>query len=349
MASDYRVGSFNIQKLGRNSMLKKDLKKIGELIKSNRIDIVAVQEISNKEALKEIMICIDGSIICEGGSSANNARDRYFCETRNWESRWAKPISQVGGKSAEEGYAFIWKKNRVGLPINKRGETSEPDIYLNGGKVIRPPFYGRFVIKSCNTEIRLINTHIVFKKTPIEDVSFEEKDSATTDIEERIREYKVLANEIYQRVYSSGIGTRQVLTFILGDYNMCLMESNSLDQRATMPLDVQRFEYGKHVIKTIQEQKTTIRGKSRKDPDAVYFGENNLANNYDHFSYEARMEDSIGIKSKRIDAPDVYQVIYQTMEDSAGNPFRNEYEAYREKISDHLPIMMTISISKRNI
>ena len=220
---------------------------------------------------------MDGAVVREGISSVSNARDAYAIETRNWESRWAKPISSIGGKSAEEGYAFVWKKARIELPINKRGEKSEPDIYLNGGKLIRPPFYGRFVVKSCNAEIRLINTHIVFKKTPSEDEIFEEDESVATDYEERIREYKVLANEIYQRVYASTIGTRQILTFILGDYNLCLSESNSSDQRAIMPEDVERYEYGRHTIKTIQGQKTTIRRKSRKDPDKVFYGEDNLA------------------------------------------------------------------------
>lgn len=200
MASSYKIGSFNIQKLGRNSMLKKDLRQIAKLIKDNRLDIIAIQEISSKEALKELLICIDGTLLKEGVSAVSNARDAYAYETRNWESRWAKPISRVGGKSAEEGYAFIWKKSRIELPINRKGGQSEPDIYMNGGKLVRPPFYGRFIVSGCNAEIRLINTHIVFSKIPSEDEVHEDEESVTTDYEERIKEYKVLANEIYQRV-----------------------------------------------------------------------------------------------------------------------------------------------------
>jgi exonuclease III len=347
MATPYRIGSFNIKKLGRNSMLKKDLTQIANLIKDNKLDIVAIQEISSKEALKEILIRLDGTLVSECVSAVTNARDAYAIETRNWESRWAKPISKIGGKSAEEGYAFIWKKNRIELPKNKRGEKSEPDIYLNGGQLIRPPFYGRFIVSSCNAEIRLINTHVVFKKTPKEDDYFEEDESAVSDYEERIKEYKVLAEEIYRRVYASIIGTRQILTFILGDYNLCLSGSGSSDQRAVMPENIARYKYGRHMIKTIQDQKTTIRGKSRKDPDRVFYGEDNLANNYDHFSYEERLEESIGIQACRIDAANVFQVTYQTMSANDGSIFRNEFEAYREKISDHLPIMMTINISKR--
>ena len=347
MSSDYRIGSFNIQKLGRNSMLKKDLMKIGNLISDNKLDIIAIQEISSKEALREIMRCLDGQIVKESFSGTSIARDAYSYETRNWESRWAKPISLVGGKTAEEGYAFIWKKSRIELPLNKRKEQSEPDIYLSGGKLIRPPFFGRFIVKSCNSEIRLINTHIVFKKTPVEDEEYENEESTSNDYEERIREYKVLANEIYQRAYTSSIGTRQVLTFILGDYNLWLIGSNSIDSKAGIPNDIQNFKYEGHEIKTIQNQKTTIRRKSTKDPNKVYFGEENLANNYDHFSYEKKLEDSIGIIAERIDAHNLYQITYQTIISASGEAFKNEFEAYRERISDHLPIMMTLAISKR--
>ena len=343
MASDYRIGSFNIQKFGRNSRVKKDIKNIAEIIRN--LDIVAVQEISSKEALKDIMRCLDGSIISEGVSATSNAKDSYFYKTRNWESRWAKPISKIGGKSAEEGYAFIWLKRRIELPVNKRGVPSEPDIYIEN--TIRPPFCGRFFVKSCNAEIRLINTHIIFRKSPTEDSEFEGEESSENDYEERIREYKILANEIYKRVYTEHIGTRQVLTFILGDYNMCLQGSDSSDLRAVMPIEVQRLEYGKHVIKTIQNQKTTIKGRSRKNPETIYYGEDNLANNYDHFSYEEKLEDSIGIVGRRMDAEKLYLGKYQDLQDADGNALRNEYEAYRIRISDHFPIIMTVSISKR--
>jgi len=347
MASPYRIGSFNIQKLGRNSMLKKDLKQIAYLIKDNKLDIVAIQEISSKEALREILINMDGTVLKEGVSAVSNAKDAYTYETRNWEGRWAKPISRIGGKSAEEGYSFIWKKSRIQLPINRSGKPSEPDIYMSGGKLVRPPFYGRFIVSSCNAEIRLINTHIIFSKIPNEDEAYEEEESTTNDYEERIKEYKVLANEIYQKAHTSHIGTRQVLTFILGDYNLCLAGSDSVNQKAVMPEEISRYKYGKHKIKTIQEQKTTIRGKSRKDPEKVFYGEENLANNYDHFSYEEKLDESVRIGGKRIDAANIFLVTYQTMESADGNGFRNEYEAYREKISDHLPIMMTLNISKR--
>lgn len=347
MASDYVIGSINIQKFGRASLNKKDLQGIASIIRDNKIDILAMQEICNREVLEAIMHTLDGTVRSRGKSNAQNAQDSWFCETQNWGGRWAKPISQIGGKSAEEGYAFVWNKRRIQLPINASGKENEPDIYLNGGKLIRPPFCGRFWVKSCNAEIRLINTHIVFKRIPQDDSEFENEESSANDYQERIREFKVLAKDIYQRVYAKNVGTRQVLTFILGDYNMCLEESGSADIRAVMPNEVRRFEYGNHVVKTIQNQKTTIRGKAKSEPEKSLVGEENLANNYDHFSYEEKLDDSISVNSSRIDAQNLYVMKYMSMRDSNGNNLRNEYEAYRSVISDHLPIIMTVSLTKR--
>lgn len=52
-------------------------KNIAEIIRSNKLDIVAVHEISSKEALREIMMCPGGSIISECVSAASNARDSF--------------------------------------------------------------------------------------------------------------------------------------------------------------------------------------------------------------------------------------------------------------------------------
>lgn len=52
MAADFKIISFNIQKFGRSSMLHKDLTSIARVIKNNKVDIVGIKEITNKEALK---------------------------------------------------------------------------------------------------------------------------------------------------------------------------------------------------------------------------------------------------------------------------------------------------------
>ena len=57
-----RIASFNIQKLSSNSVkiksdgeTKKDLDTIGRIIRDNPFDIIAIQEIYHKEALKELL------------------------------------------------------------------------------------------------------------------------------------------------------------------------------------------------------------------------------------------------------------------------------------------------------
>ena len=57
-----RIASFNIQKFSANSVriksdgeTKKDLDTIGRIIRDNQFDIIAIQEIYHKEALKELL------------------------------------------------------------------------------------------------------------------------------------------------------------------------------------------------------------------------------------------------------------------------------------------------------
>ena len=57
-----RIASFNIQKFSALSVMtkangesKKDLDTIGRIIRENQFDIIAIQEIYHKEALKELL------------------------------------------------------------------------------------------------------------------------------------------------------------------------------------------------------------------------------------------------------------------------------------------------------
>ena len=60
--SGLRIASFNIQKFSAISVMakangetKKDLDTIGRIIQENQFDIIAIQEIYHKEALKELL------------------------------------------------------------------------------------------------------------------------------------------------------------------------------------------------------------------------------------------------------------------------------------------------------
>lgn len=60
--SGLRIASFNIQKFSAISVMakangetKKDLDTIGRIIRENQFDIIAIQEIYHKEALKELL------------------------------------------------------------------------------------------------------------------------------------------------------------------------------------------------------------------------------------------------------------------------------------------------------
>ena len=58
----YRIGSFNIRDFSKSSVYvtkqgesKKDLSVIADIIRENHYDIVAIQEIDHKEALRELL------------------------------------------------------------------------------------------------------------------------------------------------------------------------------------------------------------------------------------------------------------------------------------------------------
>ena len=55
----YKIGSFNVNKLGRNATNKR-IQYIVRIIKDSNLCIVVMQEVLNYEAAKRLLICLDG-------------------------------------------------------------------------------------------------------------------------------------------------------------------------------------------------------------------------------------------------------------------------------------------------
>ena len=55
----YKIGSFNVNKLGRNATNKR-IQYIVRIIKDSNLGIVVMQEVLNYEAAKRLLICLDG-------------------------------------------------------------------------------------------------------------------------------------------------------------------------------------------------------------------------------------------------------------------------------------------------
>lgn len=90
---------------------------------------------------------------------------------------------------------------------------------------------------------------------------------------------------------------------------------------------------GAEKIKTVQDEKTTLKRRfdnDDQDADASAYAGEGYANNYDHFSYDFDRFSRIQIDVKRIDAVATY---------CGGN-----FETYFKTVSDHVPIVMEMSL-----
>lgn len=369
----YRIASFNIEKFSRQSVYsasdkesRKDLDMIGRIIRENDIDIIAIQEITHQNALKELLEKISLQYAKEEipttskepdalARFSNLTREVYGYSTKHWEGRWAKPASIYSDRAAE-GYAFIWNRDRIKLVTSYENETFEPRIGFNlkKGKLVRSPFIGRFMPIRGRFEFRIINTHIAWE-TPanVKNEADERFIQDKSDIELRKSELQTLLDTVYasldKKQYDVNRKDRHArplvpYTFLLGDYNLNLPGEG---EGAKMPESLETYGNGELEIITVNRGLTTLKDnpkdpeeakKLREDPER----EHHLANNYDHFSY-----DRSKIIRHNIADPEVGVIYAFDNYASAETEEKSKYDLYREKVSDHLPIILDIDIRKK--
>lgn len=315
----YRIASFNLYKFSANT--GKDLSEISQIIRENKVDILAIQEIFSQDALVKLM-------------QELNAKG-----AEHWEGRWASPNSR--SVSAAEGYAFVWNKDRIELSQNRSGKIFEPKIHnqyphRDGVELIRNPYYGRFVIKENRmTEFRLINTHIMFSLKR-EEYESEDQDSVIENVGAimmRNKELDILAGKIlpkiddktydYQWNERDGI-CRRPYTILLGDYNLNHKDSNAKGSLIVNDeITVYDSIFEKKII-TIQKDLTTLKKNTSGD-------EGGYRNNFDHFTYDHNRPLKV-VKCWAVDAPNKMAC------------FDGDYEKYRKDVSDHLMIVMEVKL-----
>jgi len=312
----YRIGSFNLCKFSNVS--KKDLDMICRIVKDNQIDILAIQEITKKEALTQLLNTLDFS-------------------RKRWNGCWEAPRVKYGTVIAAEGYAFIWNAQRISLSKRKSGEVFKPTIHnqyshKNGRALIRNPYYGRFVLTDNEMiELRIINTHIIFSSDATEIESASSQVEKIGSVLKRKREFEILASEIlpklddklydYQWSEVDNI-CRKPYTILMGDYNLNLRESGAQSPYIDNECIVIQEPYSEKRIVTVQKELTTIKKKNDEGISTGY------SNNYDHFSYDA-------LRPIRTNAWAV-----RVPEDQRYPDW--DYTKYRDEISDHLMVVLEL-------
>lgn len=312
---DIRIGSLNCLNFGLGSSGKKDIDLMRRIILEEKFDIVALQEMKGPLALAQLM----------------NKLPNYW-----------NGVSE----SEVNDYAYIWNTKRVELAHTKldNGQIRvfKPHIYkqykLDKSKgelpIKREPFYARFftVIPGLpRFEIRVINTHIRFSK------GNDGKENVVQIGEKALRknEFGVLVNSIYSRISDKCYGKQDgegsaitAYTVLLGDYNLNLPSSGV---GAPYVDEIYTVNCGKRDDKsvvTLQSERTTLKKVSEtEDNDQTVY-----ASNYDHFSFDKNRFNGTKYSVERIDSVTKY---------CDNNP-----EKHTEKISDHVPIKMTLSIKK---
>ena len=306
----YRIGSFNMKNMGFGT--KKNFLKLAEIIRSEKLDVVSLQEILSE------------------GKALN---DFISHSLPGWESSWQEPgESKDPEKSKDkrgEGYAFLWNPKRLKLAdsvtlfgkrefapriVNSQGR----DVSGSVSKFARAPYYARFIpVHGGFFELRLINIHLHFG------------DNSKAEIEKRKEEFELLVNRVYpdislKRRYGNN---RVAYTIAMGDYNLNLFRPRGeaekrIDKNTYIP-DV--VEVNGQRILTVQDALTTLKSKGSEGESSRGY-----SNNYDHFTFDvmAMEEDGIAVKYRRIDAVRKY--------------YNDDFDSYRCEISDHVPIVLEL-------
>lgn len=338
----YRIGSFNMRNLGLSSMGQKnarDLRTIARIIREENFDVIALQEVLSQGKAFTAPGYAKQSILMELGPE--------------WDFCWAD--AEAENDPRHEGFAFIWKKNRLRLcttkvltPYGEITRTFNPRICkVNHEDMLRQPYYGRFTASGIpggtNVEFRLICIHTYYGKA----------DNAA-DRAIRQHELDVLMKDIYPQINDRRYGDPMVsYTVLLGDYNAELWTKESRHWQEALRKErggkrpaiiqadddgiVRSNRYGGREIKTVQDQLTTLKSKMNESGEEE-FDTAGYSYSYDHFSYEEKSFSGMKPKVKRVTAAvSEYCKVHD-------GEYNSDFERYYKTVSDHIPIVMDIEL-----
>lgn len=318
---EYRIASFNLKKFGLNAWKTRDLAKLAEIIVSENLDVVALQEIFSEGK----------GIFSEKNDVNSLIKELAKYELYEWDYCFDTPkdtsdLSIVKDTNRGEGYAYLWNKKRFKLvEYSQLGTVRqfEPriinslsnDVNADCSIFARTPYYIRLQPKYGGFfELRLINIHMYWGENSI---------PGDERIKRRRDEFELLTQCVYPGISMKRYGNfRFPYTIAMGDYNLNLsLPSGEVENtKAVILSNVYSCNMCGKTINILTDQKdlTTLKN------DEGY------ANNYDHFTYSSELSPFLGVSIEAIDAVRKY--------------CGGDFSYYREKISDHLPILMKINI-----
>lgn len=320
MGVPIKIGSFNMYKFSYRSdkEIKKNIKTIVDIIEKENFDILAMQEVFSADAIENLLMPQLGK--------------------KAWDSCWDQPKSN--SIQANEGYAFLWKKNKFRLatdmgkgadPTFAKPKDFMPRIYhqyrkdplLIGGRLARDPFYIRLESINGWYEIRLINTHIMFSARKGSEEILDSRVSDISEAEKRRREFEALVNiycKLEDKRYRSN---RPAYTFLLGDYNLNLNRPWTSSPYLNELIE----KDGKQII-TVQDQLTTLKRPSHKEPDKPVC---EFSRNYDHATFNR-----LRFNGMQLPVPSCIDTVKKYCS--------GDFELHRKEVSDHIPICLSFSL-----
>lgn len=325
---EYRIGSFNMYKFNyrRDTEISKNMRKLADIIVSEKFDIIGLQEVFNEGVLTHL----------------KGLLGPY------WSCVWAQPISK--SVQAAEGYAFLWNTRKFTLATGmkkdeKEKATSEQNwrslkvynarIYDNyrvdrtiwSGGLVRDPLFARFESVNGWFEVRLINTHIMFSDHSASDgTSLSDAMKRKAELSKLLDIYRQLADRQYR-------SCRPAYTFLLGDYNLNL--ARAWTKSPYLEESVETIDRNGVVTKrivTVQDQLTTLKMPQKSEDEGITRG---FANNYDHFSY-----DEIGFNKRGMKIVNCQKI------DTVRKYCDDDFALHRKELSDHVPICLSFTLNE---
>ena len=314
----YQIGSFHVTDLSRMTSTRYRAQHIADMILHEEMDLAALQGVRDADALNPILSCLG----------------------KNWNRAWLLSRPKSGVKDVDHdprgaGYAFLWDNRRLRLLqtglLNGEKKDSEPEIFTRyradkgkGQKELpRDPAYGRFTACGKNGscfELRIICTRIMYN-------GFDEQyDWRYWPM--RQNEFEVLARSLLPQVEDTVYGSQMpAYTLLLGDYNLSLRREWTKKPYLETPAEG-IHEGGKQIV-TIQDQLTTLKKPKRNSTEPTI----GYQHNHDHATYNQKRLQTLQPACRCVDV----------MNSGYYNTYFGNYDKYREEISGHIPIVITIS------